>query len=638
MITHFTHDRCNAGKSTLLNQIVQRQLAKVSSVNGTTRDSRYVQCKLSGWYEKSYTNLPTQIIDTGAIDAPGDSSITNEINMQIRRAIEDSHIVVFLISAERGVSGIDMDFTKTLRKLLNKAPVLAKKPATIASHRNHYKADTSKENGVELNRKALIVLNTRSGLSIQDSMHDVLADTYALGFGDPIIINAQMKAGAISLIEDIHHSAAEYYQKNPLILQSLDQKTKTVNVTETIDSKDEKIISESSSVNHDPNDENTIKALDDMNASKNLKEKEQEQKPIHFAIMGRPNVGKSTLMNSLTGKFLSIVGPIPGMTRDKVQATLTHKDREYLLVDTAGLTRITRQHLPKKLNLNSQKYDDKTLQTNNFVDSTNTGYKIPNDLLDITLDALRYAQVVVLVIEWSQRKLFKLDMQIIRQCQVEGRALVIAVNKIDEFLETVRDTVNMEKAKDFEGEVSEHIGGIVKTFGSVPIVAISGKSNIRTKTLMQTISKVHSSWSKRIGTNDLNRWLIDLSVTSRRPRKGKKEVKIKFITQVKTRPPTFTLFCNSNDITPQYEKFIANNLQNDFGLHGVPIRIIVRKTEGSAVIKKKLRHGKLSTKKVFNHKVKIRKVRLGKKRTDPVERWKAKGFPLTKQAKKKSEI
>ena len=262
-------------------------------------------------------------------------------------------------------------------------------------------------------------------------------------------------------------------------------------------------------------------------------------RPLMLAVVGRPNVGKSTLVNALLGEERLLTGPEPGVTRDAIAVRWTHDGQEFALVDTAGLRR--------RANITA------TLEKLSVADS---------------LRAIQYAQVVVLVLD-ATVMLEKQDLSIARHVLEEGRALVLAANKWDlvggrsEAIARLRDrlTRSLPQAR------------------GVPVVTLSALTADNLPALLPAVMEAHAVWNRRVPTSRLNDWLAQLVARHPPPldRRGRR-LKLRYMTQAKTRPPTFALFCNAPSQLPAaYLRYLENHLRDDFGLAGTPIRLQTRR-------------------------------------------------------------
>ncbi len=262
-------------------------------------------------------------------------------------------------------------------------------------------------------------------------------------------------------------------------------------------------------------------------------------RPLQLAIVGRPNTGKSTLCNRLIGEDRLLTGPEPGVTRDSIPVDWEYGGRKIRLVDTAGVR--------------------KRAKVTDAVEKLSVGE---------TFGTIRMAEVVVLVIDASA-PLETQELTIARHVIDEGRALVIAVNKWDAIKEkrTVLETVN------------ERLADSLTQARGVPVVTISGKTGQRVEALMEAVFAVHKTWNTHIPTAALNRWLASATRAHPAPLSSHKQrIKLRYMTQPKTRPPTFVMFSTRpGDLPEAYMRYLANGIRDTFGLDGVPIRIYLRK-------------------------------------------------------------
>ncbi len=267
-------------------------------------------------------------------------------------------------------------------------------------------------------------------------------------------------------------------------------------------------------------------------------EDEEDDKPLHLAIAGRPNAGKSTLINRLLGEERLLTGPEPGLTRDAIPIKWTYRDRPVRLVDTAGMRRRTR--IDERLEKLSVKE---------------------------TLRAIRLAHVVVVVID-AQQPFDKQDYMIAEHVVDEGRALVIAINKWDTVKEK-KQLLDMIRAK---------IDASLAQLPGVPLVTMSALNGDGMDNLMREVMRAYEVWNKRIGTSPLNRWLTDKQSSNPPPIVSGRRVKLRYMTQIKSRPPTFAAWVNKPvDLPDSYLRFLTNSLRATFKLNGTPIRWLLRK-------------------------------------------------------------
>lgn len=263
-------------------------------------------------------------------------------------------------------------------------------------------------------------------------------------------------------------------------------------------------------------------------------------RPIRVAIVGRPNAGKSTLVNALLGEERMITGPEPGLTRDSVASDLEWKGQKIRLFDTAGLRRKAK--------------------------ITDTAEKLS---ASDAVRAIRFAEVVVLLID-AERPFEHQDLTIGHRVTEEGRGLVVAVNKWDLVGE------KQKTLRDLKQTLAESLAQVP----DVAFVAISARSESGLEQLMAAIVKTYALWNRRVSTAQLNRWLDEAMSRHSPPAVHGKRVKIRYVTQPSTRPPTFVAFSQRADALPQsYVKYLTNSLRETFDLPGVPIRFSLRKGE-----------------------------------------------------------
>ncbi len=262
--------------------------------------------------------------------------------------------------------------------------------------------------------------------------------------------------------------------------------------------------------------------------------------PLHLAIVGRPNVGKSTLINRLIGEDRLLTGPEAGITRDAIAVPWRYGDHDMRLVDTAGLRR--RSRVTERV---------EKLSTSD------------------SLRAIRFAQVVVLVLE-ADAPLEKQDLTIARQVADEGRALVIAVNKWDA-------CANREGST---RQLRDRLQRSLPQSRGVPAVPISALREEGLDRLMDAVFAAYDTWNRRVPTAELNRWLADVTANHPPPLSKGRRVRLKYITQARTRPPTFAISCSMPGALPgSYLRYLENALREDFALPGTPIRIHMKKSK-----------------------------------------------------------
>jgi GTP-binding protein len=269
-------------------------------------------------------------------------------------------------------------------------------------------------------------------------------------------------------------------------------------------------------------------------------EAEEGSGPLKLAIVGRPNAGKSTLVNMMLGEERMITGPEAGITRDSISIDWTWQDRAVRLVDTAGLRK-------------RAKVDDK-LEKLSAAD---------------TRRAIDMAEVVVLLLD-ATRGLEAQDLRIADAVIDEGRGLVIALNKWD-VAEHASSLFNGVKAALLEG---------LSQLKDVPLLTVSGKTGKGIDQLIGAAFEIRENWSRRVPTGELNRWFERAVDANPPPAPSGKRIKLRYITQVKSRPPSFVIFGTRVDYLPEsYRRYLLNSMRRDLKLGPVPLRMTMRATK-----------------------------------------------------------
>jgi GTPase len=272
------------------------------------------------------------------------------------------------------------------------------------------------------------------------------------------------------------------------------------------------------------------------------------KRPIRVAIVGRPNAGKSTLINHLLGEERLLTSAEAGTTRDSISVEITWQGREFRVFDTAGLRR--RSRIEEKLEKLS---------------------------VSDALRAVRFAEVVVLMMD-SQNKFEEQDLRIADLIEREGRALVIAVNKWD----------LMGRQASLVAGLRTDVDHLLPQVKGVPIVAVSGLMGEGIDRLMKAIEESYAVWNRRVPTASLNRWFEQAVDANPPPAVSGRRLKLNYVTQAKARPPSFVVFCSRADAVPEsYLRYLVNSLRVFFELPGTPVRITLREKANPFAHKRK---------------------------------------------------
>ena len=330
-----------------------------------------------------------------------------------------------------------------------------------------------------------------------------ILEAFNLGLGEPVVISAEHGLGMANLY------AALRLQEQKLI-----EKDKTL-----------------------PSHAEIQQDISNVSADLDNFPVEKDREILRLAIVGRPNVGKSTLINALLGQNRVLTGPEAGITRDSIQIEWQWKKKTLHLFDTAGLRRKSR--VANKLERASG-----------------------ND----TWRAVRFAHVVVLVVDASMM-LERQDLNIARLVIEEGRSLLIAVNKWD----LIR---NKNKAVK---ELQRRVKTSLPQVKDIPYVPISALEKTNLDMMIEKCFVVYDVWNQRVPTAKLNRWFEAIVQRHPPPLVQGRRLKLRYITQIKTRPPSFACFCNQPDQVPEsYKRYVINELRKQFTLPGVPIRLLMK--------------------------------------------------------------
>lgn len=476
--------RPNVGKSTLFNRLAGKKLALVHDLPGVTRDRKEVTTKLK--------DLELTVIDTAGYEEAPAGQMEERMWQQTRRAIEESDAVLFLFDARAGMQAYDEHFADLVRR--------SKKPV-------------------------FLLANKCEGRTQEQGIYEA----YKLGLGDPIIFSAEHNIG----FDELYLGLKELEEK---LAADADKSAGRAGYIAAE-------AGESAGRAEEPTEERVPAGKAGEENERDMDEDKTQslkKRPIQVAIVGRPNVGKSTLVNTLLGDERMLTGPEAGLTRDAISSRWEWKGWTINLVDTAGLRKQAR-----------------------------VSGAIEKMSVESTMYAANMAQVVILVLD-ADGVLDKQDLTIARKVLDEGRALVIAVNKWD-----------IADKKEALQKLNDKLETSLTQAEGVPTVTISALRKKGLDKLFSAVIKVYQRWNVRIPTAPLNKWFRDVQEMNPAPLgKNKRRIKLRYITQAKTRPPSFYIFSSNPEGLPDsYLRFLTNQLRETFDLKGIPLRITVRKSD-----------------------------------------------------------
>ncbi len=482
--------RPNVGKSTLFNRVVgDARAAIVEDRARTTRDRLYGDAE---WNGRRFV-----VVDTGGLEAAPGDAIEEQVQLQARLAISEADVIVFLVDAETGFTPADQDAAELLRRTT--------KPVLVAAN----KADNQRRE--------------------QDA-----AEFYALGWDEQYAISANHGRGVADLLDAVvwalpPESQAETARKEREAEAEAWAKDMAAGELEPFVVGDE----EADEADEDESDEAETARWDAMMAA-------ESSEPPAIAFVGRPNVGKSSLLNALLGEERTIVSSVPGTTRDAIDTTIPWGRSEVVLIDTAGIKRRGKVANGPA----AERYS--TLRA---------------------LKAISRADVAVLVLD-ANDGLTAQDAHVAGYVIEEGRGLVIAVNKWD--------VIEGKTHKSFD----EFVATLRRDLPFVdyaPIVSVSAKTGQRVSRVLELAVDVWGERRRRIGTGELNR-LVREAVERNPPAivHGKR-AKVRYATQVGVAPPTFVFFATEPaSLHFSYRRYLENRLREAYGFDGTPIRLVFR--------------------------------------------------------------
>jgi GTP-binding protein len=430
--------RPNVGKSTLFNRLIEQRKAIMDNMSGVTRDRHY---GYGQWTGKFFT-----VIDTGGYVHGSEDIFEGAIREQVEMAIEESNVLLFVVDCQTGLTDLDKDFAKVLRK--------SKKPVILIAN----KADT--------HEKAYAA-----------------AEFYELGLGDPFPIAAESGSGTGDMLDVMISHFEEEGEENP------------------------------------------------------------EAGVPRVAILGRPNVGKSSFLNALLGKDRSIVTDLAGTTRDAIQNHYTLYGKDFIITDTAGIRRKAR------------------------VDDNIEYYSVLR-----SIKALEECDIAIILIDATtidhNTGLEAQDMNIISMADKAKKGIVLMINKWDLVAKDTNTSIKLENA------LKERLAPL----NYMPVIFTSVLEKKRIFQVVEKMLEVFENRSQKVSTSKLNDVMLEVIQNYPPPAWKGKYIKIKYCTQISTPYPTFIFFCNLPQyIKESYERYLENQMRKAFKLEGTPISLFFRK-------------------------------------------------------------
>ena len=429
--------RPNVGKSTLINRLLGGRKTIVDDQPGVTRDRSY--------HPVEWCGTPFLLMDTGGVHIDANDPFHSYINSQVKVAIEEADVIIFLTDGQTGITDDDTRLAKWIRQ--------AGKPCIVT---------VNKIDSIE--QKSLTF------------------DFYQLGMGEPLGISAIQGSTTVGDLLD------ECIKKFPL--------------------------------------------------HKGQYLMESTEQPLRMALIGRPNVGKSSLLNAIVGHNRTIVSDISGTTRDAIDIPFDFHGKPFILVDTAGIRR-----------------------------KTKVDYGVELFSVDRSVDTIRNADVGVLLLD-AEEGITEQDKRIMQKVVEAGKGLVIAINKWD--LVPDKNPSSTQKYK-------KMILADVPSIAFAPMVFISATEQQRVHKVLELAQECFTNAQRRISTGTLNQVLQDAMRQNLPPTVKNKKLRVLYATQVSTCPPTFVLFCNDPSLMKEtYKRYIERKLREAIELTGTPIRIFLR--------------------------------------------------------------
>jgi GTPase len=526
--------RPNVGKSTLFNRLVGSRRAIVGDEPGITRDRLYGEAHWAGH--------DFRVVDTGGIIPEEKDFIPSEIFRQARVALDEAAVIVMVIDGRTELAGPDMELARLLRK--------AGKPLFLAVN----KVDSAKQEGVaddfhRLGIRDIFPVSAEHGRGVDELLDAAIAELKAKG----ILTTEDTQITE----EDIEETSNRRSKSAP----SLKERGERTASSRSGSQHDLRRATHADSVNHQ------VPTIDDGYAHDvrhtTYDESPNEERPttddepaseVRVAIIGHPNVGKSTLLNQLTGSDRAIVSPIPGTTRDAVDEIVQRDGKTFRFIDTAGIRRKGKTHLmAEKLSVvMSRKH-------------------------------LESADIALLMIDATEG-VSALDAAIAGYAHESGRSVIIVVNKWDLVISGEKKPVSQSRAARIQehkrpgdrAAYEQQLRYALKFLSYAPLVFVSAATGKGVVKIFPVLEEVASERRKRITTGEMNRFLKHVDF-DRAAVPVRQRVKILYLTQAAVAPPTFILFTDRQvKLHFSYERFLENQIRRAFGFVGAPIWIKVR--------------------------------------------------------------
>ncbi|KAL4455326.1 hypothetical protein ABPG74_012478 [Tetrahymena malaccensis] len=580
--------------------------ALTDKMPGLTRDRKEQITTILGY--------PIRLVDTAGVEKlPKDphrfkpTQIKQKMMDQTVQALIYSDLTLFVLDARQGITARDKELAKWLKRRL-----LQDKSEENVKKMNENATDLDKD--IFIKKLILLANKADNETTIEDS--NIMNDVYKLGLGDPLFVSAHQGDGLIDLLRRIDEEVPQDFKDNFLLKKQrrlerfqkirITQREEILELMRSKELPDDIDITawerEFDKANPDPENNSDLDSdneFDPVETLQNTKDdllkedkgvtsqNDKKKKPIQISIIGRSNCGKSTLVNSLLQEERVIADDLAGTTRDAIKVQWVYRGRKIDLVDTSGI--------------------DKKITKVSEVEK-----KIQND----TIRAVKQSHVVVCMID-ALRAFQSQDLSLAQYVCDQGRALILVVNKWD----LVPEEYKKKALRYMNNQLEKHLAQV----RGVYLHCMSAKNNGNDKEeMMNYVLKAYEKWNIRISTGMLNDWLNRFKKVQNAPTEGGNRLKIRFVSQVKSRPPTFVVFVNDKVLfKPNYMRFMRQKMAEEFGLDGTPLRFIVRETD------QKVKNPKKLSEKYIEH-IRMKKVVSRYKRTLKIAKEKLSKFNFNK--------